>query len=164
MIWRRRSAAGRPRVVRGRDWQGGFTLLEMIIVLVILGLVVGIAAARGPARSHGLEVKRIVATVAEALRSARGRAIAINRPVLVAIDGARGSVAVAGGPTIQVRPELDLTAATSPTGEPDKKLVGIRFAPDGSSSGGRIVLADGKRQTQIGVDWLTGRVSVTDVP
>ena len=38
----------------------------------------------------------------------------------------------------------------------------IRFNPDGSSSGGRITLTDGNRVMMVGVDWLTGRVSVAD--
>jgi general secretion pathway protein H len=166
MTWRADAAAGgRPGAANGgrRHRQAGFTLLEMIIVLVILGLAVGIAVSRGPPRSHGLEVRGLVAAVAEALRGARGRAIATNRTVLVAVNGERGSLTVAGGPTIQVPLGLDLSAAL-PGGEPGKKLIGIRFAPDGSASGGRIVLADGKRHTQIGVDWLTGRISVADAP
>ena len=39
----------------------------------------------------------------------------------------------------------------------------IRFNPDGSSTGGRISLADGQQRIAVGVDWLTGRVSVADV-
>ena len=39
----------------------------------------------------------------------------------------------------------------------------IRFNPDGSSTGGRIALADGKQRVAVGVDWLTGRVSVADL-
>jgi general secretion pathway protein H len=42
-------------------------------------------------------------------------------------------------------------------------IADIRFNPDGSSTGGRIVLAEGTRRTAVGVDWLTGRVSVADV-
>ncbi len=38
----------------------------------------------------------------------------------------------------------------------------IRFDPDGSSTGGRIDLVEGKRKLEIGVDWLTGRVRVID--
>lgn len=38
----------------------------------------------------------------------------------------------------------------------------ISFAPDGSSSGGRVVLSVGDRREAIDVDWLTRRVSVTD--
>jgi general secretion pathway protein H len=142
----------------------GFTLLEMIIVLVILGLAVGIAASRGPARSHWLEVRGLVAAVAEALRGARGRAIAGNHPVLVAVNGERRRIVVESGPTIEVPAALDLEAAVGAGVKPEKRLVGFRFAPDGSSTGARILFADGERRIQIGVDWLTGRVSVADVP
>ena len=142
----------------------GFTLLEMIVVLVILGLVAAIAASRGPVRSHGLEVRGTVAAVSEALRGARGRAIAANRPVLVAVNGERGGIAVEGGPTIEVPAGLDLEAAAGVGGRLEKRLVGLRFAPDGSSTGARILFADGDRRAQIGVDWLTGRVSAANVP
>ena len=37
---------------------------------------------------------------------------------------------------------------------------GIRFFPDGSSTGGRVTLSHGSRQYFVDVDWLTGRVSV----
>jgi general secretion pathway protein H len=142
----------------------GFTLLEMIIVLVILGLVIGIAASRGPARSHRLEVRGLVAAVAEALRGARGRAIAGNHPVLVAVNGERRRIAVEGGPTIEVPATLNLEAAVGPREKSETKLVGFRFAPDGSSTGARILFADGERHIRVGVDWLTGRVSIADVP
>jgi general secretion pathway protein H len=40
----------------------------------------------------------------------------------------------------------------------------IGFEPDGSSTGGRVQLMGGGRKLQIGVDWLTGRVSTTAAP
>ena len=46
---------------------------------------------------------------------------------------------------------------------PGPAIGDIRFQPDGSSTGGRITLADGRRRMAVGVDWLTGRVSVADV-
>ena len=57
-----------------------------------------------------------------------------------------------------------LAAAVGAETVPGPRLAGISFAPDGSSSGGRIVLADGGRRVQVGVDWLTGRVSVANAP
>jgi general secretion pathway protein H len=49
-------------------------------------------------------------------------------------------------------------------GERGSRAVGaIRFNPDGSSTGGRIVLADGNRKVAVGVEWLSGRVSVADL-
>ena len=37
---------------------------------------------------------------------------------------------------------------------------GIVFTPEGASSGGRIGVASGPVHAALGVDWLTGRVSV----
>ena len=120
------------------------------------GVAVGIAGT--------MLARKLIASVVETLRGARGRAIAANQTVLVSVNGERHVLSIAGGQTLQFPPALGVTAAAGPTGDPVTTLVGIRFAPDGSSSGGRIVLADGKRRTQIGVDWLTGRVSVADAP
>ena len=142
----------------------GFTLLEMIVVLVVVALIAGIFVGRMPSRSHGLERRALVDAMVEALRGARGRAIATNRTVTIAVYGERGRFTVEGGPSIQLPDTLAMTAAAGPRGEARKDLAGIRFAPDGSSSGGRILLAEGKRQTKIGIDWLTGRVSVADGP
>jgi general secretion pathway protein H len=162
MTWRTEARPARRR------WQGsgaaGFTLIEMLIVLAVIGLAAGIIAARGPWRSHGLETRALVASVAETLRAARGRAIATNRTVLVAVNGEHHSLSVEGGPDLMFPPSLGVTAAAGPAGVAGKELIGIRFAPDGSSTGGRILLADGKRQTRIAIDWLTGRISVADVP
>jgi general secretion pathway protein H len=36
----------------------------------------------------------------------------------------------------------------------------IRFFPDGSSSGGRIIVAFDAHGYQVGVTWLTGRITV----
>ncbi|MFC6669230.1 GspH/FimT family pseudopilin [Marinobacterium aestuariivivens] len=38
----------------------------------------------------------------------------------------------------------------------------IRFYPDGSSSGGTVVLTGSGGRYEIGVDWLTGRVRIDD--
>jgi general secretion pathway protein H len=136
----------------------------MIVVLVVVALIAGIFVGRMPVRSHGLERRALVDAMVEALRGARGRAIGSNRPVTIAINGEHGRFTVEGGPSLQLPDTLAMTAAAGPGGVARKDLAGIRFAPDGSSSGGRIVLADGKRRTSIGIDWLTGRVSVADVP
>jgi hypothetical protein len=42
------------------------------------------------------------------------------------------------------------------------RRVAIRFAPDGSSSGGGVVLTEGAVRMLVTVDGLTGRVRFTD--
>jgi general secretion pathway protein H len=59
-------------------------------------------------------------------------------------------------------PRLALSITTV-SGDVAGQRAGITFAPDGSSSGGRVAMAEGGRRVLVGVDWLTGRVSVANV-
>lgn len=140
----------------------GFTLIEMIVVLVVAGLVLGLVLARGPMRSRTLEARAAARDIAQALRGARARAIAANRPVEFTLDLRRHSFCVDTGASNGLPAWLGLSAAAVSGEKLGNGIAGIRFAPDGSASGGRIELADGKLRLSIGVDWLTGRVSVVD--
>jgi general secretion pathway protein H len=126
---------------------GGFTLIEMIVVLVVLGLALTLVLTHGPMHSQRLDLDAAARQVSGALRLARSRAIAQDRAVAVAF-GARGYQIDRDAPVIW-------SADVSPNGDRV-----ISFSPDGGSSGGRIVLRGGEREVAIGVDWLTGRVLV----
>jgi general secretion pathway protein H len=41
---------------------------------------------------------------------------------------------------------------------------GLMFFPNGTSTGGRVVLAASDGRRAVDVDWLTGRVTVTALP
>lgn len=128
--------------------QRGFTLIEMIVVLVILGLALSLVLAEGPARSPTVEFDSAVRQVSGALRLARSRAIADDRMVAVRF-APRGfqldqETAIAFAPNIQVS---------------GNRL--IEFTPDGGSSGGEVTLRMGSREMVIGIDWLTGRVELS---
>jgi general secretion pathway protein H len=141
----------------------GFTLIEVIVVLAILGLALALVVRYKPPWSSGLGVKGTAAELASGLRLARSDAIVRNRSVAFSLD--------VGGHVYRVdaRPEHRLPAGLSfelltISGENRGPGIGdIRFYPDGSSTGGRVTLADGQRRMAVGVDWLTGRISVADV-
>lgn len=137
--------------------EAGFTLLEMTIVLIILGLALGLVALRGPIRSRGLELRAATQQLAQTLRAARAEAIAGDHAVEVALQPGGYSVGVG---RFHPLPGFALSATTLlGTAQP-----GIRFAADGSSSGGLVALDDGARRARIAVDWLTGRVRIADAP
>jgi general secretion pathway protein H len=148
--------------------QAGFTLIEMIVVLAVLGLVAGLVLSRGPPRSAALEMRAAANAVAQTLRVARTRAIMSNQRVMVALDPRTATLRVGvgaprslpAGVTMSVITTADLASTGAGTAGP----AGIAFLPDGSSSGGRVELATGTRHMQVGVDWLTGRVSIADGP
>lgn len=134
-----------------RGSEAGFTLLEIIVVMAVLGMIAGLIAYRGPPRSRGLDLQAQAADVARTLRAARIHAITANRPVSIIFDNAARTVSVDGA--LHALPAgLAVRAG------------GIRFAPDGSSSGGRVELAAGERHRSVSVDWLTGRVRIGTSP
>ena len=157
MIWRCRASG--PELNRC----SGFTLIEVIVTLAILGFALVLVAGYKPPWSSGLGLRGTAAELASGLRLARSEAIASNRPVAFDLDVPGHIYRVGTGVERRLPANLSIELLTI-TGENRRADVGdIRFNPDGSSTGGRIVLADGTRRTAVGVDWLTGKVSVADV-
>jgi general secretion pathway protein H len=141
----------------------GFTLIELVVALAVLGLAVALVAGYRPLWSGGLGVEATAAELAASLRLARSEAIARNRPVEFALDAAGHRYRV-GGARFRPLPASLSIAMLTIVGERRSAREGdIRFNPDGSSSGGRIVLAGSGRRVAVGVDWLTGRVAIADV-
>lgn len=150
----------RPRT--GGSGQGGFTLLELLVVVAILGFALVLIVGYKPPWSRGLSLAGAASEVAEGLRAARSEAILRNRPISFALDLAARRYRAGTQPPRQLPPDLTLALLTVAGETPSAELGGIRFNPDGSSTGGRIAIADGRRTVAIGVDWLTGRVTAAD--
>lgn len=125
-----------------------------MVVLVILGLLGSLLLTRGPPRSAGLQLQAVTSGIAQTLRAARTRSIATNRPVTVLVDPWAMTVRTGIGPVRTVPPGVTLKVTTT------ADQAGIQFLPDGSSSGGRVDVAAAGRHAQVGVDWISGRVTV----
>jgi general secretion pathway protein H len=153
MIWRCERGPGRSR---------GFTLIELLVVLAILGLALALIVGYRPPWSRGLGLHATAAELAAGLRLARSEAILSNRPVEFDVDAAGHRYRIGNGAARRLPSDLSIELLTI-AGEVRKPGDGdIRFNPDGSSTGGRISLIDGRGRVAVGVDWLTGRVSVAD--
>jgi general secretion pathway protein H len=140
----------------------GFTLIEVFVVLAILGFALVLVAGYGAPVGRGLDLRGSAAALASGLRMARSEAILSNRSVIFDIDLAGHRFRPGSGPVRQLPPRLAIELLTI-SGERRNGHTGdIRFNPDGSSSGGRISLVDGGHAIMVGVDWLTGRVSIAD--
>lgn len=116
----------------------GFTLLEMLITIVVMGLTLLLIAYYARPHSHRLEAERAAQRVADVMRHDRGLAIATGRPVRFTL------------------PELPSWLSV----QAELPQQGLVFEPDGSASGGVIRLAGSGMRSLIRVDWLTGRISV----
>ena len=141
--------------------QAGFTLIEVLAVVAVMGLALGLVVSRGPTRSAALEMQAATRQVTQTLRLARAMAISRDRPVLVAIDGTGHSLRIAGEPPRMLPAAVSLYMVP-PQGRPPVPL--LRFNGDGSATGGPLELADSVPRVRVAVDWLTGRVSARPLP
>ena len=141
----------------------GFTLIELMVTLAVAGFALVLVTGFKPPWSRGLGLQGTAAELASGLRLARSEAIVSNRSVMFDVDVISHRYRVGKGKIHSLPAHLTIELLTI-AGEKRQEGAGdILFNPDGSSSGGRIALADGQRSIAVGVDWLTGRVSVADV-
>ena len=141
----------------------GFTLIELAVVLAVMGLMLGLVLTHGPMRSPTLQARAAAEQVVQGLRFARVRAIALNRPVTFSLDLEGHDFRIDGAAPQHLPETLSLAMVGIAGGARARQDIGtISFAPDGSSSGGRIEMDGNGRRLLVGVDWLTGRVSVAD--
>jgi general secretion pathway protein H len=140
----------------------GFTLIELLVVLAILSLVVALGTPYFWRALPGLELKTGAESVATALREARALAIGRNAEVELVVNLDERSVRVADEPPLRLAPDIGIGLLTARQEVIAARIGGIRFYPDGTSTGGGITLALGDRVYRVVVDWLTGRVVVTE--
>ncbi|HVB18126.1 MAG TPA: GspH/FimT family pseudopilin [Stellaceae bacterium] len=141
----------------------GFTLIEMLVVVAIMAVSLVLIVGYKPPWSQGFDIETTAAELAGELRLVRSEAIAENRAVALQIDLAHHLYRAGTAPPRPLPAGLAIQLLTIAGEQQGKRSGDIRFNPDGSSTGGRIVLAYGPRRVAVGVDWLTGRVSVAGV-
>jgi general secretion pathway protein H len=125
-------------------------------------LALTLIAGYKPPWSRGLGLQATAAELAAGLRLARSEAIMSNRPVLFDLDLIDHRYRIGTGTPRRLSADLSLELVTISGEAVNGREGDIRFNPDGSSTGGRISVADGRRRIGVGVDWLTGRVIVAD--
>lgn len=139
--------------------QRGFTLLEMLVVIVLIGLAAGLV---GVGLQQGLRVakeRQAVGQMVDALRSTRARAIISGTSAKTVFDLGQLSFEAPGRPVKHWPAELQVTLHTA-----EHAGAAVEFYPDGSSTGGNLLLANGSRRWRIDIGWLTGSVQSKALP
>ena len=138
----------------------GFTLLELMVTLAIAALLFVMVMPSGGHRSAAVLLRGSARDVASALRLTRSRAVVANRQAEFALDLAHLAYAPAGAAPVPLPRGIAVTLLTSEDEVVSATVGAIRFFPDGSSSGGDVILSAGGERYEVLVDWLTGGVSV----
>lgn len=141
--------------------QRGFTLLELLVVLAIIALATAVAMPSYRGRASGLDARREVALVLNELRQARADALKNAVGAGLDFDLARRTIRPAEGGARRLPPDLTMTVDTTRSQLLGDQAGRIWFYPDGSSTGGRVTVADGRRVYRIDIDWVTGRVAAS---
>lgn len=142
----------------GTDSQGGFSLVELIVVLALGGLLAAVLPPRLNALMESASYRKTVHDSANALEHARTQAILDGRRVHVAVDVNAGRLTSDDALLVQLPSSVEMSVSgVALMGHAHPALF---FDPDGSASGGRIVVTGKSRSTTIDLDWLTGQISI----
>ena len=145
-----------------RPGSAGFTLFEMLVVILLIGIA---AAAVSVSVTQGLAGARVNAAsgeVAAGLRATRAQAIVHHQEQTFDVDVRADTWSSPQRKHVALPKGMKLSITSALEDRPDDHTGRIRFFPDGSSTGGHIILAAGQRQWRINVSWLTGQVAVVD--
>lgn len=144
--------------------QHGFSLVEVIIVLVVLAITAGLVAARVRVDDGRDRLQATAYQLASRFRAARTQAIRLGSEQTVSLDVANRVVRAGhGGRPLPIPRPINIRTSTSATEQGGDATAGIRFYPDGSSTGGSIRLESGPVAYDVRVNWFTGRVIVQPV-
>lgn len=138
----------------------GFTLIEMLVVLTIVALTLAIVVPN-VSKSMVLSVHDIARDVQISLRQARAKAVSGQQSTLFWVDVEQHQYLAHKNKTKSFPENINMYAKVA-SREVQGRKAGVRFFPDGSSTGGRLTVKDAEVAVHIDIDWLTGRVSVTD--
>ena len=167
----RTSSPGKAWNIPRAEGRAGFTLLEMVLVLVLAGLVAGLAL---PVLSATLERTKRNASVREitsALRYARSKAVSSKTPVAFKAQFEEQRFWLEDlrtgkkSPVKSLHREIRFREFNNGEGQREDGIASIVFYPRGNASGGALVLQGTRREeaeplVEIRVDPVTGSPKV----
>jgi general secretion pathway protein H len=138
--------------------KAGFTLLEMMAVLLIIALVSSLVIAATPGTGRA-GLKAITLQTAAMLRRERVSAILGGRTTRVSFSGDRRLLVGDGGDRVVIPKDIvfDLLGADDLW---DGRRAVVRFDPDGTSSGAVLKYTREEAGYEVRVNWYTGGVSI----
>ncbi|MDX1401819.1 MAG: GspH/FimT family pseudopilin [Kiloniellales bacterium] len=141
----------------------GFTLVELLVVLALIGAVLSLAVPRLSAVSGGGRLETTAENLVAQLRRVRSEAITGGKAVAFQVDLENRVYGKAGVEDVYEIPPAIKVGLTSASYAGSVTGIGtFYFFPDGSTTGGRIRLAKDEEVLTVEIDWLSGRTVVRE--
>lgn len=147
--------AHRP-LPRRRRAARGFTLIEVLVVVALIAIAATAVALSVGQGLEGARVRSASKDLVAALRYTRGQAIVQRAEQVLEIDVDKRVYRAPGREPRDLPDGMELRVLGARQEQVDEGTVGIRFFPDGSSTGGVVTLVSGQAAWIIEVQWLTG--------
>jgi general secretion pathway protein H len=146
------------------DEEAGFTLIEVVCALAIIGLLAALVLPAIPRATSQARLAGYAVEVAALLKGDRNAAIRDHVPVATTFDADRREVRSDASDTVVEIP-ADVTFAALLAQRCSGRRAGstIDFFPGGESCGGAIAISRNGVGYQIRVNWLTGGVEIVAV-
>jgi general secretion pathway protein H len=144
----------------GKD-NRGFTLLELMLVLLLLGVSMAIVLPNIDKGLNDREVRVSALSLAAVARDLRSRALFDGVPQELAVNLPQNSYLVAQSREVHLPPDVKFVSIDG--GQTmDRDVKKFYFFPNGSSLGGTIVLSGEKSVSYlVRLEALTGKVEVS---
>ena len=141
--------------------EDGFTLLEMVCVLAIVGLLAAVLLPNIPRQTSRSRLEAYAIEAATLLKADRNAAIRRRLDVTTQVDAPSRSLrSGASGQTVRVPEDVRFETLLPRNCDNRPVVASISFFASGMSCGGVIVLARLDAGYEIRVNWLTGRIEV----
>ena len=164
----------------------GFTLFELLVVVLIIGLTSAFVMPRLAASLPGVQLKSTTRAVAASLRYARSKAVSESRPYVAIFDNTQNLLVVEPfakstdaaelkslreilntsklQKVYEIPNEIEFNVLNYNNTDEGSDVFPIFFFPRGDSTGGKIVLQNPRRrQFTVAVDRITGMVEIESI-
>lgn len=142
--------------------QTGFTLIEIIVALVIVGLMFAIVPPRLDGALERMQGKTAARELITELKQARNHAINLSKSARLVINIEKNTLTLDDRAPEKLSDKIKLGLLTAQTEQISDQAGAIRFFPDGSSTGGRIKVATDQLAYYVDINWLTGKIALAE--
>lgn len=142
--------------------QTGFSLIELLVVMGILALSLTLVPPMLGNAIDSSEIRNTARTLAAGLRYGRSQAVTSRNETAFTIDVQNRKFSVADRQkTLELPDQARIKLITAESEKLSEHEGAVRFFPDGSSTGGQIILAWKESEYNIDINWLTGGITIS---